>query len=149
MTRLRFIRFEAFMRRYLVLAAFTFAAACGSSPTTNNAPPSPYHVRVEGTPSHGANQAGDEVFSIQVKVTDKATGDSVPNQKIILQLSAGDANPISPTSNAQGRAGITWTVPAADKTPGTTQAIAFCAPAPGTAFCKTSLSGTDAFQYTF
>lgn len=137
------------MRRLLLLAAFTLAAACGSNPTTNNPPPSPFAVTVEGTPTASTGGNGDVTIGIQLKVTEKSTGDTATNHLVILQVSVGTATPVPAMTTTFGRVAITWIVPAADATPGTVQSIAFCAPANGSGFCGTSLSGTQSYHHTF
>ena len=138
------------MRRSLVLAAFTLAVACGSNPTTNNPPPSPFAVAVEGTPSSSTAPNGDVTIGIQLKVTEKATGDTATNHNVILQVTAGATTPTVPATNGLGRAIFTWLVPAADATPSGTQTIAFCAPATATGtICGTNLNGTQAYHHTF
>ena len=138
------------MRRLLVMAAFTLAAACGSNPTTNDPPPSPFAVDLDGTPTDVTAGNGDVTITIQLKVTEKATGDTAVNHNVILQVTAGATTPTVPITNGLGRATFTWLVPAADATPAGTQTIAYCAPANASGTqCGTNLNGSQAYHHTF
>jgi hypothetical protein len=138
------------MRRFCLLLTAAILAACGSNPTTNNPPPTPYAVNVfTSTQTDNAPGAGDRTYSVVLKVTDKNTGDSVPNQDIILQISAGSTTPTVPRTGTNGRATVQWVILKADQVSGRTEAMAFCAPGPGQSFCKTSLSDPSSFLAPF
>lgn len=133
------------MRRFWYLSAATLLAACGSNPTTNNPPPSPYRVFVFSQQQVIINQAGDRTYPVVLKVVDKNSGDSVPNQNVILQLSVGTTNPVAPTTASNGRIQVNWTILKVDQVAGRTEAMAFCAPGPGQSFCRTSFSDPDTY----
>ena len=68
------------MRRFVLLFAAAVLAACGSNPTTNNPPPSPYAVSVfSSSRLDNVPGTGDRSYDLVLKVTDKTTGDSIPS----------------------------------------------------------------------
>lgn len=138
------------MRRFCLLFTAAILAACGSNPTTNNPPPTPYAVSVfSNSRLDNVPAAGDRSYDLVLKVTDKSTGDSVPDNDIILQISKGSTNPTLPHTGNNGRVTVRWTILKADQVANQTEAIAFCAPGPGQSFCKTSYSDPSSFTASF
>jgi hypothetical protein len=137
------------MRQFQMVLLLAIIAACGGDSTDNNQPASPYDIAVIS--QVGAGGGGNPyITSFTLEVTLKADGSIVPGVTVVTQVTVGDVATLPLVTAANGRVSGTWTIQAADQSPGATETLAYCAAdPPGSAFCTTKLNGPDAISVTF
>jgi hypothetical protein len=101
------------------------------------------------TTSADSSAGGDYLLDVSFKVTDRRDLQPVPSTPIILQVTSGSLDPQPLLTGPAGTAIVTWTIPAAERTPGSVFLMAYCAPNPGSPFCDPDLNDPDVVRVAF
>jgi hypothetical protein len=131
------------MRRSPVLVPLLILlAGCGGS----SEPSGPaYRVTLAQTGVRTGG-GGEYLRDITLRVT-TPDGDAA-SAVVGVQFTAGSVDPTTVVSDVNGDAELTWTIPAAQKLPGHTYSLGFCAHDSGGS-CSVDLNGSEVVRVTF